>query len=146
MAFLLNIIWFILGGEVLALGWLILSLLFYITIIGAPIGRACLEFAKLSAAPFGKQIVKEDEIKIDGDVPGWKKVLSLILNILWFPLGLVMSLLYLVYGLLSMITIIGIPAGVVYLRMGKFLFAPIGVRVVKKDVAQMAKTIKKMKE
>ena len=38
MAFLLNIIWFILGGEVLALGWLILSLLFYITIIGAPIG------------------------------------------------------------------------------------------------------------
>jgi uncharacterized membrane protein YccF (DUF307 family) len=114
---------------------------FYLTIIGAPIGRACLEFAKLSAAPFGKTIITESELKGSQNVSGAKKVISTILNILWIPIGLIATILYLVSGLLSCITIVGIPTGVVYIRMGKFLLKPIGVRVVRKDLAKMAKRV-----
>jgi uncharacterized membrane protein YccF (DUF307 family) len=49
-----NVIWFVLGGAILALFWLIIAGIFAITIIGLPIARACLEFAKSSAFPFGK--------------------------------------------------------------------------------------------
>ncbi len=57
-----NLIWFVLGGEVLGLFWLIIAGLFYLTIIGIPFGRACLEFAKLSAFPFGKEIIRDTEL------------------------------------------------------------------------------------
>lgn len=34
-----NIIWILLGGIWCALGWVLLGTLFYITIIGIPLGR-----------------------------------------------------------------------------------------------------------
>jgi len=52
MATLGNLLWFILGGAVMALTWLAIGVLFSITIVGIPIGRACFEFAKLSAFPW----------------------------------------------------------------------------------------------
>ena len=129
MAFIGNIIWFICGGAALAIGWLVIALLFAITIVGLPIARACFEFAKLSALPFGKKIVRKEG---KGIISGISKVISLILNIMWFPIGLVMSFIYIIYGIISFITIIGIPVGIVYIRMAKFLLFPIGARVVDK--------------
>lgn len=49
-----NIIWILLGGIWTALGWLLLGLVFCITIIGIPLGRQCLKMAGLTLAPFGK--------------------------------------------------------------------------------------------
>ena len=91
MSALGNLIWFIFGGEVLAAFWLLLAGLFYITIIGAPLGRACLEFAKLSAFPFGKEIVREKELNSIEDFPTWKKVINSVLNVLWFGIGLILT-------------------------------------------------------
>jgi uncharacterized membrane protein YccF (DUF307 family) len=135
MAAIGNVLWFVFGGEVLALVWLIISGLFYLTIIGAPIGKACLEFAKLSAFPFGKEIIRETELKGEQNVPKWKRVISTILNIFWFVIGITMTAVYFVLGILSFITIIGIPVGIVYIRMGKFLLFPFGARVVSKKQA-----------
>ena len=45
-------------------------------------------------------------------------------------MGLILSLLHLILGVLAFITIIGIPIGVVYVRMSKFLLFPIGAKVV----------------
>lgn len=55
---LLNLIWFIFGGEIVALLWLVLAALFSVTVVGIPIGKACLQFAKLSAFPFGNEIIR----------------------------------------------------------------------------------------
>jgi uncharacterized membrane protein YccF (DUF307 family) len=135
MAALGNLIWFVFGGEILALLWLVAAGIFAITIVGLPIARACLEFAKLSAFPFGKEVIRDTELKGKDNVSGFSKAISIILNILWFPIGLILTICYLAAGIMSFLSIIGIPVGVVYVRMGRFLLFPIGCRVVSKKQA-----------
>ncbi|GMO56252.1 MAG: hypothetical protein Ta2G_16090 [Termitinemataceae bacterium] len=100
-----------------------------------PLARACLEFAKLSAFPYGKEIIRDTELKGTDNVSGFSKVVTIILNILWFLIGLALTIIYFVLGILSFITIVGIPIGIVYVRMGKFVLFPIGCRVVTKKQA-----------
>jgi uncharacterized membrane protein YccF (DUF307 family) len=135
MAALGNLIWFVFGGELLGLFWLIISGLFYLTIVGIPFGRACLEFAKLSAFPFGKEIIRDTELFGKENVAFASKGLHLILNIIWLIIGIPMTIAYFAAGIISFVTIIGIPVGIVYVRMGKFLISPFGARVVSKKQA-----------
>ncbi|WP_261330018.1 YccF domain-containing protein [Rhizobium leguminosarum] len=44
-----NIIWFVFGGAVLSLVWLLGAVLFALTIVGLPLSRGAIEMAKLSA-------------------------------------------------------------------------------------------------
>ena len=130
-----NLIWFLVFGFLNSIIYLVLSLLFAITIIGIPIAKSMLQFAKLSAFPFGKEVIRETELKGIENVSGLRKTGGIILNIIWFPLGLILSLLHLILGIVAFITIIGIPIGVVYVRMGMFLLFPIGAKVVSKKQA-----------
>ena len=125
-----NLIWFLFFGLINSIVYLVLSLIFAITIIGIPIAKSMLQFAKLSAFPFGKEVIRETELKGKENVSGFRKIGGIILNIIWFPLGLILSLLHLILGIVAFITIIGIPIGVVYVRMSKFLLFPIGAKVV----------------
>lgn len=52
----LNIIWFLFGGLWAFLCHVIFGLLLCITIIGIPFGKQHFKLAKLSLAPFGKEI------------------------------------------------------------------------------------------
>lgn len=133
MSFILNLIWFLFFGWANALGWLLVSFLFYLTIVGAPIGRACLEFAKLSAFPFGKVVVSEKSVIGKNAFTGVKGVIYLILNLIWLPFGLLFTFLYLVQAVLLFCTIIGIPVALVYMKMGQFVLFPVGTRVVNKE-------------
>ena len=45
-----------------------------------------------------------------------RKVGGMILNIIWVPIGIVLAVIYLASGILSFISILGIPAGIVYCR------------------------------
>lgn len=54
---LVNILWFILVGLWLGLGYGICGILFCITIIGIPFGLQCFKLAKLAFVPFGKDVV-----------------------------------------------------------------------------------------
>jgi uncharacterized membrane protein YccF (DUF307 family) len=130
-----NFLWFILGGAIWALFTLILAGIFAITIIGLPIARACLEFAKLAAFPFGKAVIRDTELYGKNNVSGASKVVSVILNIIWFPIGLIMALAYFALAVSCFVTIIGIPFGIAYVRLGKFIFLPMGARVVSKEDA-----------
>ena len=62
MRFFGNILWFVSGGWYLALGWLVGSLFFALSIIGLPLAKAGLEMAKMSAVPFGKEVVHIREL------------------------------------------------------------------------------------
>ncbi|MFP3041701.1 hypothetical protein LQZ19_07745, partial [Treponema primitia] len=146
MSALGNVIWFVFGGAILALVWLLVAGLFAVTIVGLPIARACLEFAKLSAFPFGKEIIRDTELKGKTHVSGISKVVSIILDIIWFPIGLVLTIIYLAAGILSFISIIGIPVGIVYVRMGAFLLFPIGARVVSKKQAYASAVANEMEK
>lgn len=130
-----NLLWFILGGAVVALTWLVIGILFCVTIVGIPIGRACFEFAKLSAFPYGIEIIRETELKGKRHVSLAWRIVNFVLNLIWFPIGLSLTLTYFFLAVVYALTIIGIPIAVVYVKMGKFLFAPAGCRVVSKKQA-----------
>ena len=132
---LFNLIWFVFFGLINSIIYLALSLIIAITIIGIPIAKSMLQFAKLSAFPFGKEVIRETELKGKENVSGIRRTGGIILNIIWFPLGLILSLLHLTLGIVAFITIIGIPIGIVYVRMSKFLLFPIGAKVVSKKQA-----------
>ena len=56
--------------------------------------------------------------------------MSLVLNILWFILGgFLVSLAYILGGILLCITIIGIPFGIQHLKMTRLAILPFGFRV-----------------
>ena len=51
-----NVVWFVLGGFSLCLGYAFAGVLWCITIIGIPFGKQCFKLAGLSAFPFGATI------------------------------------------------------------------------------------------
>ncbi|MCD4720314.1 MAG: hypothetical protein K8S13_10730 [Desulfobacula sp.] len=60
MAFILNILWFIFGGGLLAwILWILLGCLLYITVIGIPFGFAHFRLASVCFAPLGKKPVSK---------------------------------------------------------------------------------------
>ena len=135
MSALGNLLWFILGGGILALAWLLVGAVFSITVVGLPIGKACFELAKLSAFPYGKEIVREKKLRGEqSPSPFWKAV-NLVVNIIWFPIGIILTIAYLCLAVVYTVTIIGIPVAVVYVKMGRFVLSPAGCKVVSKKQA-----------
>ncbi len=96
-----NIIWLLFGGIIIAIEYLISSLLLFITIIGIPFGLQTLKLAEFALLPFGKESqVKE---KSSG-------CLSTFMNIIWILIGGIwICLSHILFGILLGITIIGIP-------------------------------------
>ena len=52
-----NILWIILGGLAIAIGWALVGLILCISIIGIPFGIQAFKMAKLALWPFGAEIV-----------------------------------------------------------------------------------------
>lgn len=52
-----NILWFLFGGLLGGLAWVLAGCLWCITILGIPIGKQCFKMAKLSLMPFGAMVV-----------------------------------------------------------------------------------------
>jgi len=52
-----NILWIILGGLAIAIGWALVGLILCISIIGIPFGLKAFKMAKLALWPFGAEIV-----------------------------------------------------------------------------------------
>lgn len=114
-----NALWFIFGGFVSGLGWVLAGVLWCITIIGIPVGMQCFKFATLSFFPFGK------EIRYGGGAG------SLILNIFWLILsGLPLALGSAVMGCLLCLTIVGIPFGLQHFKIARLALMPFGADII----------------
>ncbi len=117
MRLLGNIVWILLGGIWIALGWLILGLFLCVTIIGIPLGLQCFKASSLTLTPFGKRVLLDY-----GRHP--------IANLLWAIFcGWIIALFYLLAGLICCITIIGIPFGLQAFKMMKLAFFPFGASI-----------------
>ena len=57
MSILGNILWFICGGLLSGLSWVLAGLICCITIIGIPFGKQYFKIAKLSLMPFGAEVI-----------------------------------------------------------------------------------------
>lgn len=138
MRFAGNIIWFVFGGAVIAALWLIGAVVAALTVIGLPLSRAAIEMAKLSAFPFGKDVVHVRELDGKGTtaITALTGTIGFVVNILWactFGIGLFLS--YLVAGVINCIFIITIPFGLQSFKLAGLSFWPVGRRVVSIELA-----------
>ena len=118
MSCLGNILWLIFGGIISGISWLLVGILWCISIIGIPIGLQCFKFAGLAFCPFGKTV------RYGGGLG------SMLLNILWLVFGgLALALENALFGILCCITIIGIPFGKQFFKIAKLALMPFGAGV-----------------
>lgn len=114
-----NCLWFIFGGFISGLSWVIAGILWCISIVGIPIGLQCFKFATLSFFPFGKEVIYGDGL------------VSFMLNILWIIFsGLPLAIEHFLLGCILCITIIGIPFGLQMFKIAKLSLMPFGAQIV----------------
>lgn len=118
MNLLLNIIWIVFGGWVIAVEYVLSSVTMMITIVGIPFGLQTIKLAVVALTPFGTAVTKS---------PTSIGCLSLLMNVIWWIVGgIPIALTHIGLGLLFCITIIGIPFGLQHFKLAGLAFMPFG--------------------
>lgn len=118
-----NFLWFILIGLGLGLAWVLIGVIWCITIVGIPVGIQCFKMSSVAFFPFKKEIVFGT------------KASSVVLNVLWLIFGgLELCLSYLISGAVFCITIIGIPFGMQCFKIAKLALMPFGATVAPRNI------------
>ena len=122
-----NILWFVLAGLWLAIGYVLAGLLAFVLIVTIPFGIASFRIASFVIWPFGRTTT-------------WRRdagVWAAIGNVVWVIFfGWELALMHLLAGLLLMVTIIGIPFGVACWKMIPLSLVPLGREIVPMSAAQ----------
>ncbi len=133
MAFILNVIWVLLGGFVMAVAWFLAGLIAAISIIGLPWARACFNIASFSLWPFGREAVNRRDLTGREDIGTGP--LGFIGNIIWLVFfGVWLAIGHLVAALACAVTIIGIPFALQHLKLVEISLMPIGMAIVDKQM------------
>lgn len=136
MNFILNVLWVIFGGIQMALAWLLVSLVMFVSIIGIPWGRASFNMAIFHLWPFGREIVSREELTGEEDMGTGG--LGFIGNVLWFVFaGIWLAIGHIFFAAALAITIIGIPFAWQHVKIAGMALAPIGKTVIDKEDAAM---------
>lgn len=115
---LANILWFVLGGFLVALAYFVGGIVMCVTIIGIPFGVQAFKLAGAVTAPFGKELVERE---------GASGCLRVVLNILWVLLpGLELAVAHLVLAAVLAVTIVGIPFAVQHVKLVPLALMPFG--------------------
>ncbi|WP_345718933.1 YccF domain-containing protein [Kineosporia mesophila] len=124
MRFVLNVLWFVLAGFWLSLGYALAGVLMFLLIVTIPFGVASFRLAGFVLWPFGRTIVPQH----DAGTP------SLVGNVLWFVLaGVWIAIAHVITGIGLCLTIIGIPFGWANIKLALVALAPLGKEVVSSD-------------
>lgn len=116
----LNILWFICGGWLSGLLWLLGGAILAVTVVGLPWTFAAWRIASYSFWPFGREVVWQEMNPVSG-------CLGLVLNIVWFVVaGWYIALSHLVIAVAEFVSIIGIPFALKDLELAKLALAPVG--------------------
>jgi uncharacterized membrane protein YccF (DUF307 family) len=126
---LLNILWFIFGGFIGGLAWMLGALILAITIVGLPWSAAAFRIGVFAFAPFGSRVV-DRRLYTGRDDLGTGGV-GLVLNIVWLVFaGWYIALAHVAVGVAQCCTIIGIPFGFQHFKLALIALAPVGKSVV----------------
>ena len=118
MKLLGNLIWLLFGGLITAIEYFIASLLLMATIIGIPFGLQTLKLASLAIWPFGRDAVHAQPTM---------GCLATVMNILWLILGGIwIALTHFLFGVLLVITIVGIPWANQHFKLASIALSPFG--------------------
>lgn len=121
MRLILNVIWLVLAGFWMAVGYAVAGLICCILIITIPWGIASFRIANYALWPFGREVV---------DRPG-AGTGSLLGNVIWIIVaGVWLAIGHIVTGIALCVTIIGIPLGVANFKLVKVSLVPLGKEIV----------------
>lgn len=116
-----NLIWFVLAGFWLAIGYVLAGVIACILIVTIPFGIASFRLAGYVVWPFGRTVVFKPT------AGAW----SMIGNVVWVIFfGWELALAHLVAGALLCVTVIGIPLGIACWKMVPLALLPLGREIV----------------
>ena len=122
MRFLLNVIWLLLAGIWLALGYFLAAVICFVLVVTIPLGVAALRIAAYSLWPFGRTIMRKP-----GAGAG-----SMIGNVIWILLcGWWLAIAHLLTGIALCLTLIGIPLGIANFKLIPVSLTPFGHEIVR---------------
>lgn len=128
---ILNILWVILCGFWMALGYLLAALICFVLIVTIPFGIASLRLAGYVLWPFGRTVVDKPSAGAG----------SLIGNVIWFVFaGWWLALGHVFTSIALAVTIIGLPFAWANLKLVPLSLFPLGHDVVSAEDAR-ARTI-----
>jgi uncharacterized membrane protein YccF (DUF307 family) len=121
MRLILNIIWLVLCGFWMAIGYVVAGIICCILIITIPWGLAAFRIANYALWPFGRTIVSKPT----------SGAMSFAGNVIWFIVaGLWLAIGHAVTGVALALTIIGIPLALANFKMIPVSLAPLGKEIV----------------
>ena len=124
MRTLLNIIWLVLSGFWMFLGYVAAGILLCLLILTIPWGIASFRIGLYALWPFGRTIVSKPSAGV-GSFLG--NVVWVILAGWWLAIG------HIVTGVAMCLTIIGIPLGIASFKMVPISLVPLGKEIVPID-------------
>lgn len=121
MRLILNVIWLVLCGFWMAIGYCVAGLIACVLIVTIPFGIAAFRIAGYALWPFGRTVAPRESAGIG----------SMVGNVIWIVLfGWWLALGHLVTGFALCVTIIGIPLGLANFKLIPISLVPLGVRIV----------------
>ncbi|MCR5978928.1 YccF domain-containing protein [Gordonia jinghuaiqii] len=124
MKTILNVIWLVLCGLWMAIGYVIAGIICCILIITIPFGIASFRMASYALWPFGRTVVRKPTAG----------AASLIGNIIWILFaGWWLAIGHITTGIAMCLTIIGIPLGIASFKMVPVSLLPLGAEIVPTD-------------
>ena len=121
MKTILNILWLVLAGFWLALGYIAAGIICCILIITIPFGIASFRMANYALWPFGRTVVRKPEAG----------AMSTIGNVIWIVVaGIWLAIGHITTGIALCLTIIGIPLGIASFKMVPISLMPLGAQIV----------------
>lgn len=124
MKTLLNLIWLVLAGFWLAVGYAVAGIICCVLIVTIPFGIASFRIASYTLWPFGRTIVDKRSAGAG----------ALLGNIIWIVVaGWWLALGHLTTGIALCLTIVGIPLGVANFKLIPVSLVPLGKTIVPTD-------------
>ncbi len=121
MTLVLNVLWLVLAGFWMFLGYLFAAVLCVLFIVTIPLAVAALRIGLFALWPFGRTVVK----RLDAGAG------STIGNVVWLLIaGWWLALGHIVTGVLLCLTIIGIPLGLANFKLVRVSIVPFGRDIV----------------
>ena len=132
MRTLLNLIWLVLAGFWLAVGYAIAGIICCVLIVTIPFGIAAFRIAGYTLWPFGRTMV---------DKPG-AGAGALLGNVIWIVFaGWWLALGHLTTGIALCLTIIGIPLGIANFKLIPVSLVPLGRVIVDTHGADLPRAV-----
>lgn len=117
-----NVMWLVVAGFWLALGYVVAGILNCLFIITIPFGIQSFKLAGYALWPFGRMVVER---------PDRDMALGCLRGGIWFVTGGIwLALAHLIAGMLLCATVIGIPLGVASFKLAGLALAPFGKQIV----------------